>query len=69
MENIQSNMNGIDRVIRTLLGVIGIILFMTDIISGTLGVIVLMLSVIFILTALVKFCPIYTMLGIKTSKS
>lgn len=69
MKNIQANMSSNDRVIRILLGVIGIVLYMADIIYGTFGVIVLMLSVIFILTALVKFCPIYSMLGIKSSKS
>lgn len=69
MKNIQANMGSIDRVIRIILGAIGILLFMTDVISGTPGVIVLILSVIFILTSSVKFCPLYTLLGIKSSKS
>ena len=44
------------------------ILFFTNVISGTTGIILLIVGVILALTSLVSFCPIYWALGWKTSK-
>jgi len=62
----KKNMGLIDKVIRILIAVAVVILYLTNVISGTLAVILLVFSGIFILTSLISFCPLYTPLGINT---
>ncbi len=64
----KKNMGIIDKVIRILIAVVVIILFFTEVISGTLAIILLVLSGIFILTSFVSFCPLYLPFGISTQK-
>jgi len=61
-------MGTIDKVIRILVAVVIAVLYFTHIISGTLAIILLIVAGVFILTSLVSFCPLYTALGIKTTK-
>ena len=56
-----------DRIIRILFAVVVAILFYTEIISGTLGIILLVAGGILLLTSIINFCPIYAMLGIRSS--
>ena len=62
------NMGKLDRSIR--LGVAAIIigLYFMNIISGTAALILGVVAGIFILTSFVNFCPLYTVLGIRTNK-
>lgn len=60
------NMGTTDRVIRVIIAVVIAILYNAGVISGTLGVVLLVLAGIFLLTSLVSFCPIYRVLGMKT---
>lgn len=55
-----------DRVIRVMIAAIIGLLFFTNTISGTWGIILLAISGIFVLTSLVSFCPLYAPFGIKT---
>lgn len=55
-----------DRIIRVIIAAIIAILFFTKVITGTLGIILLVLAVVFVLTSLVSFCPLYLPLGIST---
>jgi len=64
----KKNMGTIDKVIRILIAVVVIVLFLTDVISGTLGIILLILSGVFVLTSLVSFCPLYMPFGLSTKK-
>lgn len=64
----KKNMGTIDKVIRILVAVVVIILYFTHVISGTLAIILLILSAIFIVTSFLSFCPLYTPLGINTTK-
>ncbi|AEA44990.1 hypothetical protein Fluta_3011 [Fluviicola taffensis DSM 16823] len=57
-----------DRVIRTLLAIVAIVLFYNGVIHGTLGIILIVFSVIFLLTSLVGFCPLYALVGLSTKK-
>lgn len=63
------NMGSIDRIVRIVVAVIIGVLFLTDIISGTLAIILLVLAGIFLLTSLVSTCPLYLPFGIKTFKT
>ena len=64
----KKNMGGIDKVIRIVIALVIIILAFTKVISGTLAIVLLILSGIFILTSLISFCPLYLPFGINTGK-
>ncbi len=61
-------MGTIDRVARILVAVAIGIAYFTNIISGTLAIVLLVFASIFILTSLISFCPLYLPLGISTRK-
>lgn len=55
-----------DKILRTLVALIILILNYTGIVSGTLGIILLVLAGIFAITSFVSFCPLYLPFGIST---
>ncbi len=65
----KKNMGTADRIVRTIIALVMIILYVQGIISGTLGIILLVLSAVFLLTSLVSFCPLYAPFGLKTCKT
>lgn len=65
----KKNVGSIDQIIRYLLAALFIILFIFHIVSGIFGYILLALAVVFIVTALLNFCPIWWMIGTKTNKT
>ena len=64
----KKNMGTIDKVIRILVAVTIAIFYFTDVISGTLGIILLVLAAVFVLTSLIGFCPLYSPIGLNTDK-
>jgi K+-transporting ATPase A subunit len=64
--NMKKNMGSADRIIRVLIALAIGILYFTGTITGILGIVLLVLSIVFILTSLVGTCPLYVPLGIKT---
>lgn len=64
----KKNMGTIDKVIRILVALVIVILFSTNVISGVLGIILLVLAGIFVLTSVISFCPLYMPFGISTCK-
>ena len=64
----KKNMGLGDRLIRLAIAGLLAALFLGEIITGTIGIIALVVSVIFILTSLVSFCPLYTLFGLSTCK-
>jgi uncharacterized membrane protein YccC len=62
----KTNMGSADRIIRTIIAAVIAVLYFTGIIPGTLGMILLIISVVFVFTSLVSFCPLYTLLGVNT---
>jgi hypothetical protein len=62
----KKNMGSADKMIRIVLAVIFAALYFTNTVTGTLGIILLVLGSVFVLTSLVSFCPLYTLLGINT---
>lgn len=55
-----------DRVLRILVAIGIAILYLTDIISGTTALIAMAIGVVFLLTSLVSFCPLYAPFGFRT---
>lgn len=64
----KKNLSPADRVIRVILAAVLAVLYFTNVISGTLGLVLLVLAVVFAGTAFISWCPIYAALGIKTLK-
>ena len=62
------NMGLTDRMIRIVAAVIFGYLYFSGIVTGVLGIILLALGIIFILTSLVSFCPLYLPFKFSTSK-
>jgi len=64
----KKNLGKIDKVIRVLIAVVVVALYFAQVISGTLAVILLILSGILVVTTFIDFCPIYYALGLSTRK-
>ena len=62
----KKNLGIIDRIIRVVIAILVVTLYFTNVITGTLGVILLILSGVFVLTSLIKSCPLYSIFGINT---
>ena len=64
----KKNMGGIDRIFRLFMAAIIVGLYAFGVISGTLGIILLIVAGIFILTSFVSFCPLYAPFGLSSCK-
>lgn len=64
----KKNMGSLDKVVRILAAVIIAVLYYTNIISGTVAIVLLILAGIFILTSFISFCPLYLPFGLSTRK-
>lgn len=62
----KKNMGSIDKVIRILVAVVFVVLYFMQVVTGTLGIILLVLATVFLLTSLISFCPLYWPFGINT---
>ncbi len=62
----KKNMGSADRIIRVIIAAIVAVLYFTGTISGTLGIVLLVLAAVFVLTGLVGFCPLYKLFGMST---
>ena len=62
------NMGTVDRLIRTVLALIVIALYYTGHISGLAAIILGVITVIFLLTSFIGFCPLYFPLKLSTRK-
>lgn len=65
----KKNMGGLDKTIRLAVAALIAILYFTNVISGTLAIILGIVATIFALTSFISFCPLYTLLGINTCKT
>lgn len=64
----KKNMGTTDRILRMIIAVIFGILYFTNVISGTLGIVLLLLGAIFLVTSFVSICPLYLPFGISTCR-
>lgn len=61
-------MGSTDKTIRLILAAIIAVLFSLGYISGTFGIVLLVIAVIFAATSFLSFCPIYKVFGINSCK-
>ena len=62
----KKNMGNADRSIRVIIAILVAVLYSTNVISGTLALVLLILAAVFILTSLISFCPLYSLIGVNT---
>lgn len=62
----KANMGTIDRIMRILLAISIGIAWYVGLISGVLAIVLGSIAVIFVLTSLVSFCPLYLPFGLST---
>lgn len=65
----KKNMGNTDRIIRIVIAIVIAALYFTNVITGTLGIVLLAFAGIFVLTSLVSFCPLYTLFGMNTCQA
>lgn len=57
-----------DKLIRILAAIVVLVLYFTNVISGTVAIVLLVVAGVFILTSFISFCPLYLPFGISTRK-
>lgn len=62
----KKNMGNTDRIIRLIIAAVFAVLYFTNTVTGTLGIVLLVLGGVFVLTSLISFCPLYTIIGLNT---
>jgi hypothetical protein len=62
------NMGSADRIIRAIIAITLGVLYYYNVgfMTGTLGIVLLVVAAVFLLTSLVSFCPLYTIIGLST---
>ena len=55
-----------DKAMRLALAALIIILYFTKVISGTLAIVLFVVAALLVLTSMINFCPLYSILGTNT---
>jgi len=63
------NLSNIDRIVRVVLAALFAYLYFSGVVTGALGIVLLAVGAVFVLTAVVSFCPLYAMFKLSTFKS
>ena len=61
-------MSNTDRIVRLVISALFAYLYFGGIVTGTLGIVLLVLAGVFTLTAIVAFCPLYAPFKLSTYK-
>ncbi len=64
----KKNMGTADKTIRIILAIVFSALYFTGTVTGTVGLVMVVLGGIFLATSLISFCPLYTLVGMNTCK-
>ena len=62
----KKNISQTDRIIRVIIAAVAVTLSFTNVITGTVALVLSALATILVLTSLVNFCPIYWTFGLTT---
>jgi hypothetical protein len=65
----KKNMGAVDRITRLVIAAIIITLYLTNVITGTIGIVLVTVAAIFLATSLIGFCPLYTLFNINSCKT
>jgi len=64
----KKNMGPVDRILRSVIALVLIALYLTDTITGTIGIVVVVFASIMLLSSIIGNCPPYSLLGFNTNK-
>jgi hypothetical protein len=62
----KKNMGSTDKIIRIILAAVFAVLYFTGTVTGTLGLVLVVLGGVFLGTSLISFCPLYALVGLNT---
>ena len=62
----KSNVGSLDRILRIIIGIVLAVLYLKGTVTGGAGVALLVVGLVLIVTALIKWCPIWKVLGVNT---
>lgn len=62
------NMSNTDRIIRVIIAALFAYLYFGGVVTGALGIVLVVLGGVFLLTSLVAFCPLYAPFKFSTHK-
>jgi hypothetical protein len=62
----KKNMGKVDKMLRIIVAMVIGVLYFNNSISGILGMLLIVLAIVFLLTSLINFCPLYLPFGIDT---
>ena len=65
----KKNMGNVDKGIRTVIAIGVALLYYFNVIEGTLAYVLMAFAIIFLITSLISFCPLYTLFGANTCKT
>lgn len=63
----KKNMGTVDKIVRVVLAAAFAGLYFTNVVTGTLGIVLLVLGAVFLLTAAIGTCPLYLPFGLNTT--
>jgi hypothetical protein len=64
----KKNMGSADKIIRFILAAVFVALYLTNTVTGTFGIVLLVLAGVFVATSFISFCPLYAPFGLSTCK-
>ena len=62
----KANMGSTDKILRIIVAIVFGVVYFTGTVTGTLGIILLVLGGVFVATSFISFCPLYLPFGINT---
>lgn len=63
------NLSNLDRILRVVIAALFAYLYFGGVITGALGIVLLVLGIVFVLTAVLSFCPIYAMFKLSSYRA
>ena len=63
----KANMGSLDKAIRIIIAIAFAMLYITKTVEGTAAIVLLLVGGVFLLTSIVSFCPLYTLLGLNSN--
>ena len=64
--HMKKNIGTTDQMVRILIFIILVVVYFTKTVTGTRGIILLVVGIVSLITALTRFCGLYTLLGMTT---
>jgi hypothetical protein len=64
----KKNMGTVDKTLRVLAAAVIALLYYTEVISGTVAIVLMVFAIIFVITSFISICPLYPLFGINTGK-